>query len=163
MAIDIYLQIDGIPGESLDSAHKGWISCDSAAWAVRQPKSAVASSCGGHTAERCEHHDMYISKLADLATPLLLQYCSAGKTIGRAKLDFMRADGNGIPIKYFDIELENVLISSVIPKISEGEILSEHIAIRYSKVRWRYTVQRIGGGSGGNISGGWDLATNRVC
>ena len=26
MAIDVYLQIDGIKGESADSAHQGWMS-----------------------------------------------------------------------------------------------------------------------------------------
>ncbi|WP_442784145.1 type VI secretion system tube protein Hcp, partial [Collimonas fungivorans] len=29
MAIDVYLQIDGIKGESTDSAHKDWIECKS--------------------------------------------------------------------------------------------------------------------------------------
>ncbi len=27
MAIDAYLQIDGIKGESQDDKHKGWIEC----------------------------------------------------------------------------------------------------------------------------------------
>ena len=30
MAIDVYLQIDGIKGESTDSAHQGWIELTSA-------------------------------------------------------------------------------------------------------------------------------------
>ena len=30
MAIDVYLQIDGIKGESQDSAHKCWIEVSSA-------------------------------------------------------------------------------------------------------------------------------------
>lgn len=33
MAIDVYLQIEGIKGESADSAHIGWIEVDSANWA----------------------------------------------------------------------------------------------------------------------------------
>jgi type VI secretion system secreted protein Hcp len=54
MAVDIYLQIDGIKGESADSTHPGWIELTSAEWGVSQPKSATASTAGGHTAERCE-------------------------------------------------------------------------------------------------------------
>ncbi|WP_442784095.1 type VI secretion system tube protein Hcp, partial [Collimonas fungivorans] len=34
MAIDVYLQIDGIKGESTDSAHKDWIECKSVQWEV---------------------------------------------------------------------------------------------------------------------------------
>ena len=81
MAIDVYLQIDGIKGESADDKHK----------------------------------DIVVSKLADLATPILLQTCSSGKTIPKAKLEFLRADGQGERVKYFEIELENVLIGSVSP------------------------------------------------
>jgi len=55
MAIDVYLQIDGIKGESADSNHQGWIELTSASWGVIQPRSATASTAGGHTAERCEH------------------------------------------------------------------------------------------------------------
>lgn len=75
----------------------------------------------------------------------------------------MRADGNGERIKYFEIELENVLISGVFPAIHEGELLSEHLGIKYSKAKWKCTQQKIGGGACGNTAGGWDLAANRIC
>lgn len=86
MAIDVYLQIEGIKGESVDSEHVGWIEVDSANWGVTQPKSATASTAGGHTAERCEHRTISLSKLTDLASPLLMQTCSSGRTLPRAKL-----------------------------------------------------------------------------
>jgi type VI secretion system secreted protein Hcp len=46
MAIDVYLQIDGIKGESQDSTHLGWIELLSAQLGVLQPKSATASTAG---------------------------------------------------------------------------------------------------------------------
>ena len=162
MAIDVYLQIDGIKGESTDEKHAGWIECKSVNWEVLQPKSATASTGGGHTAERTEHKDIVLSKLADMATPLLLQNCSSGKTIPKAKFEFLRADGQGTRIIYFVIELENVLISSVSPSVAQGDILTEDVSLKYSKVKWKYTQQKVGGGSGGNTSGGWDLATNKI-
>ena len=103
MAIDVYLQIDGIKGESGDDRHRDWIECQSVAWSVSQPRSATASTGGGHTAERCEHSEISVSKLADLSTPILLQLCSSGKTIPRARIEFLRADGQGERIKYFEI------------------------------------------------------------
>lgn len=75
----------------------------------------------------------------------------------------MRADAKGERIKYFEIELENVLIGAVIPRIQGGEILSEHVSLKYSKVKWKYTQQKIAGGAGGSTTGGWDLATNKIC
>ena len=37
MAIDVYLQIDGIKGESADSTHQGWIEVSSAQWGLCSP------------------------------------------------------------------------------------------------------------------------------
>lgn len=162
MAIDVYLQIDGIKGESADDTHKDWIECKSVQWGVLQPKAATASTGGGHTAERCEHTDITLSKLADISSPLLLQNCSSGKTIPKAKFEFLRADGQGQRVKYFEIEIENVLISSVAPSVGEGDILTEAVGLKYSKVKWKYTQQKVSGGSGGNTSGGWDLSANKV-
>lgn len=162
MAIDVYLQIDGIKGESADDKHRDWIECKSVKWGVSQPKSATASTGGGHTAERCEHTEISLNKLADLATPLLLQTCSSGKTIPKAKFEFMRADGQGERIKYFEIEIENVLIGAVTPEVLEGDILAEEVGLKFSKIKWKYTQQKVTGGAGGNTSGGWDLATNKI-
>ncbi|MGK5022756.1 Hcp family type VI secretion system effector [Janthinobacterium sp. LB2P10] len=162
MAIDVYLQIDGIKGESADSAHQGWIEITSAHWGVAQPKSATASTGGGHTAERCQHRTLSISKLADLASPILMQTCSMGRTIPKAKLEFMRADGQGTPVRYYEVELENVLIGNMDQVVTEGSILHDSIGLKFSKVKWRYTQQKIAGGTGGNTAGGWDLSTNRV-
>lgn len=162
MAIDVYLFIEGIKGESSDDSHKGWIACTSGGWDIKQPKSATASTAGGHTAERCEHDDIDLHKTVDLASPLLAQYCSAGKTFPKAKLEFCRADG-GERVKYFEVELEHVIISRVRPSFNEGELLSEIICLKYGKVRWRYVQQRVAGGVSGNTTGGWDLAVNRIC
>ena len=161
MAIDVYLQIDGIKGESTDDTHKDWIEVSSVSFGVLQPRSATASSAGGHTSERCEHEDIVFSKLADLATPLLLEQCSMGKTIPKAKIDFMRADSDGKRVTYFNIELENVLISSVSPTVVEGNILKENLSLKYSQVKWKYVQQKISGGTGGNTAGGWNLSQNK--
>jgi type VI secretion system secreted protein Hcp len=107
-------------GESQDDKHKDWIECASVHWGIHQPKSATASTGGGHTAERAELKEVTFTKVADLASPILMQHCAMGKTIPKAKFEFMRADGNGQPIKYFEIELENVLIGGIEPGIEPG-------------------------------------------
>lgn len=161
MAMDAYLFIDGIKGESADSAHQGWIEISSAQWGVTQPRSATASTGGGHTAERCEHQTLALTKLADLASPLLMQTCSMGRTIPKAKLEFMRADAHGTPVKYYEVELENVLIESVSQAGHEGMTLHDAVGLKFSKVKWKYTQQKISGGTSGNTCGGWDLASNK--
>ena len=43
-----------------------------------------------------------------------------GKSIPKATLEFMRADGDGNPIKYFEIEFDNVLIGTISPILGVG-------------------------------------------
>jgi type VI secretion system secreted protein Hcp len=162
MAIDVYLQLDGIKGESLDDTHKGWIECTEAHWGIHQPRSATASTAGGHTAGRAELEEVTIAKIADLSSPILMQTCAMGRTIPKAKLEFFRADGQGERVKYFEIDLENVLIGAINPTIHAGSILSEHVSLKFSRIKWRYTQQKGGGGIAGSTMGGWDLATNRI-
>ena len=161
MAIDAYLFIDGIKGESQDSAHPGWIELTSVHMGGTQPRSTTASTGGGHTAERCEHRTLSFSKLVDVSSPILMQTCSTGQTIPRAKLEFMRADGDGRPVKYYEVELENVMIANMDQLISEGNLLHDDVGLRFSKVKWKYTQQKIAGGFGGNTYGGWDLAGSK--
>ncbi|MGB9109237.1 MAG: type VI secretion system tube protein Hcp [Telluria sp.] len=162
MATDYYLQLEGIKGESADSMHVAWIECTSIDWSIDQPKSATSSTSGGHTAERAELSEISIGKLIDLASPVLAQACAWGRTIPKAKLEMLRADGNGVPIKYFEVELDNVLIVHISPSFAIGELPNESVHLKFSKVKWKYTQQKIGGGSGGNTAGGWNLATNRI-
>jgi type VI secretion system secreted protein Hcp len=161
MAIDVYLQLDGIKGESSDSAHQGWIECSSVGWSITQPKSATASTAGGHTAERAELSDVTFHKLCDIASPILAQYCAMGKTIPKARFEFFRADGDGARVKYYEVDLANVIVAHIAQGVAGGG-MNDHVGLKFSKVRYMYTQQKISGGAGGNTAGGWDLAANRV-
>ena len=88
---DIYIQFRGkykIDGESRDSEHKGWLEVNTWDHLIRQPKSATASSVGGHTSERCEHADMTFMKDLDSTSPKLWEACSAGYTFDEIQIDF---------------------------------------------------------------------------
>lgn len=162
MALDTYLQIEGIKGESTDDKHKDWIEVFGVTWHVHQPRAASVSTAGGQTNGKAELSELSFKKLADLSSPILLQTCAAGKTIPKAKFEFMRADGNGAAICYYTVEIENVMIACVTPNSGEGGTITESVSLAYSKMKWKYTQQKISGGVGGNTSGGWDAATNKT-
>lgn len=135
MAIDAYLQIEGIKGESADSQHKDWIECVDVHFGVDPPRSPVASTAGGHASARAEFDDIVVSKLADLSTPFLLQHCAMGKTIPKAKFEFFRADGNGERVKYFEMVLDNVLIGSIKPGLTATGGMKEHFQLKSTETR----------------------------
>jgi type VI secretion system secreted protein Hcp len=161
--IDVYLQIDGVKGESQDERHRDWIEVSNVLYAINQPRAETLSTAGGMTQGRAELYPLTFKKLADISSPVLLQTCATGKTIKKATFEFMRADGDGKPIPYFKIELENLMVASVTPDSGESGIITERIQLAYAKVKWTYTRQSVKGGTLGNSSGGWDCNGNKVC
>lgn len=76
----------------------------------------------------------------------------------------MRADGDGKRVKYYQVELENVMLSDMDQVLGDGGgVLEDAIGLCFSKVMWTYTQQKIGGGVGGSTAGGWDLAAKKCC
>lgn len=162
---DIYLKFEGgdtkIEGESRDESHPKWLEALSWNHLIRQPKSATASTSGGHTAERCEHGDMIFTKDIDSTSPSLWLACSQGDTYNKVTIEFMRASGKD-KVKYLEIVLNHVIVSSVTPCVREEGLPTETIALKYASVKWTYTVQGIDGKKGGSNPQMWSLAKNKA-
>jgi type VI secretion system secreted protein Hcp len=161
MAVDAYLSIDGIKGESTDEKHKNWIEVFNVTGSVHQPRAASVSTAGGHTNGRAELSNLSFKKLADLSSPVLKQHSAMGKTIPRAVFEFMRADGDGKPICYYKVTLENVMVSAVTFDSGDGGTIKEQVHLAYSKIKLEYVKQSVRGGADGSTAGGWDCAANK--
>jgi type VI secretion system secreted protein Hcp len=176
MAKDIYVDFHSkggdIKGDSRDTKHKDTVEVYSWSHLVKQPKSATASTAGGHTSERVEHGEMIFTKDIDGATPKLLQASSAGTIINDVTVYFYRAHGGknsvGSPSgtqtrhQYFKIELKNVIVASVGSNVGGDGLQQETFSLKYSAIRWTYDELNIAGDKAGkvNIQGAWDLAKN---
>jgi type VI secretion system secreted protein Hcp len=158
---DIYVKFDTplLKGESTDKEHKDWVEIHSWTHSIRQPKSATASSAGGHTAERCEHDEMVFTKDMDLISPLLYQHCSAGTTFKEVTIEFFRASGDK-RVKYLEVKMKNALIAHVAPSVMSEGLPSESFSLKYAAIQWKYVQQKTDGSVGGNSVGAWSLAQN---
>lgn len=162
MAFDAFIQINGIPGESMDEQHIDWIEVLSFEHAMDQPASATASSVGGATAERVNHGALRVRHHIDRASPKIYDACCTGRHIDEVVLEVCRSGGERL--KYLEIRLEQVLISgvSIDGSPTHNGFPAETLELSYGKIRWIYTQQkRADGSGGGNVSTGWDLTTNR--
>lgn len=159
---DIYLKFGSpaIKGESSDKDHKDWIEISSWNHSITQPRSATSGTAGGATAERCEHGDMTFSKDIDAVSPLLYQHASGGTTFDEVTVDFMRADGEGNRVKYLEIKMKYVIVSSVTPSVVGEGLPTEQFSLKYAAIQWKYTQQQVSGGAGGNVQGAWSLTKN---
>ncbi len=116
-------------------------------------------SVGGHTAERVEHSDMVFVKDLDATSPKLWEACSAGYTFDEVQIDFYRANGDK-RIKYLQIKLKHVLVSSVTPTVNEEGVPTEAFGLKYAAVEWTYNQQDINGTAKGAVTKKWSLSNN---
>ena len=173
MAFDAFLNIDGVPGESTDDKHKGWIEVLSFQHGATQPSSATASSAGGGTTERVTFDDLTVTKHIDKASAKLHELCATGKHIATVTLQLNRAGGD--KLQYMEVKMEQVIISAVqatgmaangtgtTGTNAPDNLPVETVSFNFGKVKWTYTQQkRADGSGGGNVTGGWDLTANKV-
>jgi type VI secretion system secreted protein Hcp len=161
MAVDMYLRIDGINGESKDSQHPDRIQVLSWSWDVSQ--TGTAGVGGGLTAGKVEHHDIVIRKLLDKATPVLYKFCCNGNHVASADLYVRKAGGGDQALEYLVIHFEDLIITSFnLGGLPQADQIEEVIKLTYSKVTITYTPQDKAGQGLPQVTGGWDLQANKA-
>jgi type VI secretion system secreted protein Hcp len=173
MAADVYVVFanSDIKGDSRDEKHGKDNAVEVTSWShsITQPKSATASSAGGHTSERCVHGEMMFGKLLDAASPKLWAASSAGTVIAKVEVFFYRALGGVDKVatknerfEYLKITMNNVIISSVSPSLAGDDFPTESFGLTYSAIEWTYNELDVTGkpGKNKNIKGAWNLAKN---
>lgn len=165
---DIYVDFkDGvIKGDSRDSKHAGCVEVTSFSHMISQPKSATASSAGGHTAERVEFGDLVFTKDIDYATPALMAACSSGSVIKLVEIHFYRAYGgntaNGTQSRheYYTLKLSNAIVSSVATTMNAEGLPTETFTLKAAAMSWLYEEHKIDGSKGKKMEKQWSLTLN---
>ncbi len=159
MAYDIYMQVQGIKGDSTDQMHKDWIEVLSYNHEVLQDAGALNAS-GDYVGGKASHKDFVINKRLDKSTPTLFLYCCTGRRIQQVKLEICRAMGDKTP--FMKYTFKNVIVASVKPEGMQNadDILPrETISLRYTQIELEYTETdpTSGGKKGGAIKCSYDL------
>ena len=126
MAVDMFLTLDGIKGESQDKAHPGSIEVLSFSWGMSQ-----TGALGGSGAGRVSVHDISITKVTDSSTPQLMLSCATGKHISSGIIAVRKAGEK--PLEYLKIKLTDILISSVQMGGSRSGTPSDGITLDFNK------------------------------
>lgn len=157
MAVDFFLEIDGVKGEARDSKHKEAI--DVLAWSWGMSNSGSAHVGGGAGAGKVHVQDISCTKYIDASSNALMLACCNGKHFAKALLTCRKAGET--PVEYLKITMEEVLISSVSTGGSGGEDrLTENLSLNFAKVKFEYTPQDEKGAAGAVKPMGWNIAEN---
>jgi type VI secretion system secreted protein Hcp len=158
MAVDMFIKIGDLKGESKDAVHKTEI--DVLAWSWGVSNSGSAHTGGGAGAGKANVQDLSLTKYIDLSSPDLLLACCNGKHFPEATLTVRKA--GEMPLEYLKIKLTEVLVTSVSTGGSGGEDrLTENVTLNFAKVNLDYIEQTEKGAQGGKPKMGWDIAANK--
>ncbi|WP_297897052.1 type VI secretion system tube protein Hcp [Shewanella sp.] len=127
-AVDMFLKIDGVDGESQDSQHRGEIDILAWSWGASSDSRKVCIQ------------DISLTKYVDSASPELLMNQVTHIKYPKATL-VMRKAGRE-QSEYINIELTNVWVSSLSTGGSGGEDrLTENITLNFEELKYSYTPE----------------------
>ncbi len=158
MAVDLYMKVDGIDGESTDAGHDKWIELESCSQGVAQSVSR-GSGTGHQTGGRADFQDITVAKTVCSASPDLFLACCNGKSIPKVEVEFCLAtEDKHTFLKY---ELEDVVISAV--STSGGaydDKPMETVSFAFGKIKLEYTPVDNTGAAGAAVDRTWDVNAN---
>lgn len=154
----IFLNVDGIPGESLDTKHDEWIDVISFSHGISQPTSTLTTRTTG----RSTHQDFVVIKELDKSSPKLALACCNGSHITQVIIEVCRADTSD---KYMRYTLTDVIVASISQNgssQSEDARPVEEISLRYGRIDWSYTeIDPVTSTAKGNVEAYWDVETDK--
>lgn len=159
-AVEIFLHIDGIDGNSLDQDHVGDISVVSFKAGVMQRGLGLAG--GAASAATSDFKPLTVYKFIDQASPKLFLACATGQHAATATLTVRKTGAQ--PFDFFIIKLRDVIISSVNADADTTDAngtLVETVSLSYTRIEWTFVPQRDDGSAGTPIIGGFDVRSNK--
>jgi type VI secretion system secreted protein Hcp len=159
-AVDYFLKIDGITGESTDSDHKGWIELESFNWGASNP-TTIGIATGGAGAGKVTFSSLSVQKVVDKSSVDLIAACASGQHIKGAVLEvvthaikFDRKAGGEQEQVLLRLTLTEVLVPAVQEAGLKLNLPTESLSLNFGKIEISNGGAAGGGGTTGTTTTG---------
>ena len=157
MAVDMFLSISNIDGESKDGGHTNEMDILSWEFGIVNPGSFENGGGGG--SGRAEFNDLSISKYVDKATTKLMLNCANGTHLDEATLTVRKA--GTAALEYIIFKMGKVKVTSIATGGSgDGDRLTENLSLCFENFEVKYTPQKDDGKAGSPSEVKWDIGSN---
>jgi type VI secretion system secreted protein Hcp len=157
-AVDYFLKIAGIDGESTAAGHKGEIDVEAWSWGESNPGSIAPG--GGQGAGRVVMNDFSFTMKLNTASPKLFLACAQGEHIKSAWLTAHRASAKRADY-FLKWSFADLLVSSYQTGGAGGEAPLDQVSFNFAKIEVEYKEQKPDGTFGPGLKAGWDVKTNK--
>jgi type VI secretion system secreted protein Hcp len=155
MAVDMFLKIDGIEGESKDEKMKNEIEITTFSFSAEQV--GTAESGGGLGAGKVKFENFEFTMPTQKASPKLFEACASGKHIPTAVLSIRKAGGEQeVFLKH---SFHDLIVSSFATKDGDPQP-EDTVKFNFVGLVSEYKEQGEDGKLKGAICAGWDLKKN---
>ncbi len=153
--VDYFLKIEGIPGESSDSKHKGEIEIESWSWGANQ--TGTASHGGGLGAGKVAMQDFHFVMKVNKSSPLLMRACASGEHLKSAILVCRKAGKD--QQEYLKVSFSDLMVSSYeTGGTNAADVVPlDQIRLNFTKVEFEYKEQKPDGTLGGAVKSFYDM------
>jgi type VI secretion system secreted protein Hcp len=159
MAVDMFLELDGIKGETGDKVYKSKGGMDILAWSWGIHNQGTFHTGSGGGTSKASFADVSITKYVDLASPNLMLYCANGKHVAKGTITVRKAGEN--PIEYLKIKLSKILVSNYQTGGSgSDDRTTENISLNFAQIQIEYAQQDDTGSKSGTNDFGWNITEN---
>jgi len=142
MAVDYFLKIDGVEGESLDRAHPNSIEVLSFSWG--ESNASRVAHGGGGGAGRVSMQDLHFTMRVNKASPTLMLACANGKHFQKATLTCRKAGGEQ-QLDFLKFTLSEVLVSSYESSGDQNVGPTDQLSLNFLKIQMAYSPQNVDG------------------
>ena len=153
MAVDMFLKIDTVPGESQDAKHKDEIEISSFSWGCTQ--TGTFAQGGGGGAGKVAMHDFSFEMKTSKGSPKLFLACAKGDHLPKATLTCRKAGGE--QQEYLKVTFTDLLVSSFEHRGLHGDDPQERITLNFAQVEEEYREQDSRGQLLGPVKTGYNL------
>lgn len=162
-AVDFFLKIDGIQGESIFTGHVNEIDVQSFSWGMSQGGVKFAGQTGSPA--KSNFNTMTFFKTIDKASPVLMLACALGTIPGiaspTATVSFFD-DSRKVNQEFFQIVLSNVAVADLTEGVAQGssggDAPVESVSLNFTKIEFKYTPDAQGAAV---IHAGYDVKANK--
>jgi type VI secretion system secreted protein Hcp len=159
--MSIFINYEGIKGESSDKSHKQWMDIETIQWGVTRRITSNTSTQNDRESSNAEISSLVITRRMDSATPNLFieSCCGTGRTV----VVHLTKTGTGAGTDvYMEYTLKNALISNygVSAETQDTERPLETLTISFVDLEVKYTPYDQDGNALAAIAVGFDTATN---
>jgi type VI secretion system Hcp family effector len=152
-AADIFLGIEGIPGESADKDHKGEIEILSFSWGVHN--AGAFANGGGGGAGRLALEPFHFVTPVSQASPSLLSAVLSGQQLPEATLHVRNAGSGGQD--YYTIKLSDVLISSYQTQSVDQAVPLDEATLNFARLDAAFQPPDDSGAPASPVDAGFDV------